>query len=95
MILSAYERRGKAKLFSDEEQIRAFYRSPLELYSTTRSVTPHSPVTIMQPKFEVDEKIIRFGLRGIRKGVRKILPRFIPLIGWARTGKDIDDLATD
>jgi hypothetical protein len=99
MILSAYEKRGEAKLFSDEDQIRAFYRRPLQTYSTSRSVTPQSPVTIMQPntnsEYELDERVIRYGLRGIKKGLRKIVPRFVPYIGWAITAKDIYDFVTD
>ena len=101
MILSAYEKRGEAKLFSDADQIRAFYRTPLQTYSASRSVTPQSPVTIMQPgiesksEFELDPRVIRYGLRGIKTGLKKILPRFVPYIGWAITAKDIYDFVTD
>lgn len=99
MILSAYDKRGEAKLFKDLEQIRGFRRPSKKTYTPSRGVSSQKPVsesiTIMQPKFEVDPTIIRFGLRGIKTGVRKIAPRFVPYVGWALTGKDIYDFITD
>ena len=99
MILSAYEIRGEAKLFSDEEQIRAFYRRPLEMHSTTRSVTPQSPVTVMQPSQPdqpIDEDALyRWAKRTVRIGTRRVAPRLIPILGWGILAKDIYDIVTN
>ena len=100
MILSAYERRGEAKLFSDEEQIRAFYRRPIKTYSPSRSVTPqksisHS-VTIMQPSQSIDEDALyRWAKRTVRIGTRRVAPRLIPILGWGILAKDIYDIVTN
>ena len=100
MILSAYERRGYAKLFSNEDQIRGLLHTPVQTLTASRGVTPQNTgeaITIMQPanKFELSDSLIRIGVRGVSKGLRKIAPRFVPYLGWAVTAKDIYDFATD
>lgn len=96
MIISAYEKRGEAKLFSVEEQLRGFYRTPLETYSPSRSVTPETPVTVMQPVIEIPDRPSARAVRMVgRFLVRKVGIRVIPIVGWAILAKDIYDVATN
>jgi hypothetical protein len=102
MMLSAYERRGEAKLFDDQEQIRSYARPSKPVFSpstgttyTSKKLNFSSPEVVMQPNFELSDSLIRIGIRGVSKGLRKILPRFVPYLGWAVTAKDIYDFATD
>ena len=98
MILSAYERRGYAKLFSNEDQIRGLLHTPVQTLTASRGVTPQNTgeaLTIMQPKLEVSDSLIRIGVRGVSKGLRKVAPRFVPYLGWAITAEDIYDFATN
>ena len=96
MIISAYEKRGEAKLFSLEEQLRGIYRTPLQTYSPSRSVTPESPVTVMQPSTEIPDRPSARAARMVGRFVlRRIGIRLIPIIGWGILAKDIYDLTTN
>jgi len=101
MILSAYEKRGYAKLFSNEDQIRGYLHTPIQTLTASRGMTPQrtgESITIMQPEVDTD-RLFRFAKqsigRGVRFGLRRVLPRLAPIIGWGILAKDIYDIATD
>ena len=105
-MLSAYERRGEAKLFDDQEQIRSFVPAgkPVFSPSTGTSYSPSeisstSPGVIEQSQAAGDSTVLELGGRIARatRGAlgRRILPRFIPIVGWILLAKDIYDFATD
>ena len=100
MILSAYERRGEAKLFSDEEMIRALIRPVKPSYSPSTGVSSRSSEFIIATPPSEDTKIpSRPSARAVRLVGRFVLRRIgfrlIPYLGWALLAKDIYDLATD
>jgi hypothetical protein len=95
MRLSAYHREVKELLYLP---IQAVITSSRDYgYSPTQSLVPETSVTVMQPSsdFDLDESLIRFGIRGVSRGLKKIVPRFVPFLGWAVTAKDIYDIATN
>ena len=105
MMLSAYERRGEAKLFDDQEQIRSFVRSGKPVFSPSTGtsslpgqISSTSPGVIEQTMVG-DSTVLEIGGRIARatRGAlgRRILPRFIPIVGWILLAKDIYDFATD
>ena len=102
MILSAYEKRGYAKLFSNQDQIRGFLHTPIQTLTASRGVTPQrtgESITIMQPQTEVnEERLFRMAKRsigrGVKWGLRRVLPRLAPIIGWGILAKDIYDIVT-
>lgn len=105
MMLSAYERKGEAKLFDEQEQIRSFVRisKPVFSPSSGTSYSPgaeisSSPEVLMQPSLdpEIPRQPSARAVRTVgRFLLRRVGIRLIPIIGWGILAKDIYDFATD
>ncbi len=104
MMLSAYERKGEAKLFDDQEQIRSYVRANKPVFSPSTGTIYSESIPRaaggMQPSSSKNSTdISEIGSRVARatRGAlgRRILPRFIPIVGWILLAKDIYDFATD
>lgn len=97
MILSAYELRGEARLFKDEEMLRAMVRPVKPSYSPSTGVTSRSSeLVITTPPSEPSAIPKRFpSARAVRWVMRRVGFRLIPIVGWGILAKDIYDIVTD
>lgn len=94
MKLSAYERKGEAKLFFEDESIRQFIRPVKPTYSPSTGVrSPESETIVLQPRLEAPQRYP--SARAVKFLVRKIGFRLIPIVGWGLLAKDIYDIVTD
>lgn len=57
---------------------------------------PKIAVRPFSPGSQIDQEMLtRFARRTVMPAIRKIAPKFVPILGWVLLGKDIYDLATD
>ena len=101
MILSAYERKGYAKLLRPEDINRFPIRAKPTSFTPGRTTNESffgSQTVALQPDIDEDS-LFRFAKasigRGIQFGLRRVLPRLAPIIGWGILAKDIYDIVTD
>lgn len=93
MILSAYERKGYAKLLRPDEAIRVNVRPSIPGYTPGRTTDQPSETVILQPTTEAPQRYP--SARAVRFVVRRFGVRLIPVLGWALLAKDIYDIVTN
>jgi hypothetical protein len=93
MILSAYERKGYAKLLRPEEMVRFNVRPSHTGFTPGRSTDEPAQTVMLQPTTEAPQRFP--AARAVRFVVRRFGVRLIPVVGWGLLAKDIYDIVTN